>query len=589
MTRLDPIHAEHCVTFLRLPTDDDADLARATRVSATLRGIRHVNRLIARERDAATLIRKAAQALVGAHSFEAVSIVYRAGRDTRFTVATQGGEVGDLCSTELPACLLHVATHGGMLAQGGACERCPLAVSHGTRDAVAVPIEHEGERLGALTAVLPDGVASDPEEVEVLRELAADLGVGLHGIELDASLRENERALRALAAALEQRVAERTAELCRAAQAKDEFLASMSHELRTPLNAILGLAEVLGESVYGPLSDKQRGAVGHIAESGRHLLSLINDILDVAKVEAGKVELTRAPVDVLDLCQASVRLVQAAALGKQQRISLSCPMGLPALHADERRLKQVLVNLLTNAVKFTPEGGQIALTAVLADDGESLRLAVEDSGVGIAEEDVPRLFQPFVQLDSGLARHHNGTGLGLTLVRRLVDLHGGSVALVSRPGQGSRFTVTLPVEHGPPTPPPGAAGSSPPPPVSSAGARRRVLLAEDDETNIATLQDYLESRGFEVHVARDGHEAIARAAALEPDVILMDIQMPGVDGLTATRAIRAAGAASTPIVALTALAMPGDEERCLAAGASAYLAKPVSMRRLLALIERLGG
>ena len=412
-----------------------------------------------------------------------------------------------------------------------------------------------------------------------------DGSVEWHGFAMDVSEQKHaEEQLRALAADLELRVAERTAELSRAVRAKDEFLASTSHELRTPLNGILGLSEILADDVYGPLTDKQRKAIARIEESGRHLLSLINDILDVAKVEAGKLELAITPLDVADVCRAGVRLVQQAAHHKQIDLGAALAPDLPTIHGDERRLKQVVVNLLTNAVKFTPEGGRVGISAALTDDGASVRIVVSDSGIGIAEEDMGRLFQPFVQLDSRLSREQPGTGLGLALVRRLVDLHGGSVGLDSELGRGTRFSVTLPLRRAAPASTHVEAASIAP---RSGSGGRRLLVAEDDENNVTTLRDFLEVSGYEVHVARDGREAVAMTDALSPELILMDIQMPVLDGLAAIRAIRSSGRSisKTPIIALTALAMPGDEQRCLTAGADGYLTKPVSLKRLSKAIE----
>jgi PAS domain S-box-containing protein len=403
----------------------------------------------------------------------------------------------------------------------------------------------------------------------------------------EEALREAQGELCALTADLERRVAERTAELARAARAKDEFLASMSHELRTPLNGILGVTEALVEEVYGPLNERQEGALGRVGESGRHLLSLINDILDVAKVEAGKIELCPGPLDIAELCRASLRLVAEPARRKGLVVEANLPFCV-RVEADERRLKQVLVNLLTNAVKFTPEGGRIGIDVSAPEGGEALDVAVWDTGIGIPDADLPRLFQPFVQLDSRLSRQHAGTGLGLALVRRLVDLHGGSVRVESAVGRGSRFILTLPLA----APAESAAPSSAQVPSSArpSGAVEGalVLVADDDENNRALLRDVLQHRGYGVCEAQDGYDAVATAQARRPSLILMDIQMPNLDGLGAIRAIRAAPeVADTPVIALTALAMPGDEDRCLAAGADAYLSKPIAVQKLLAAMGRL--
>jgi PAS domain S-box-containing protein len=389
----------------------------------------------------------------------------------------------------------------------------------------------------------------------------------------DALVRSRDE-LRAANAALE-----------RASRAKDEFLASMSHELRTPLNAILGLTEAICEGVYGAVEDRQRAALRRVDESGRHLLALITDILDLAKIQADKVELELSPVDLESLVRASLRLVQEAARRKGLRVSSELPFAAPTVLLDERRMKQVLTNLLSNAVKFTPEGGAIGVQVAVGADGETLSFAVWDCGIGIERAHVGRLFQPFVQLDSSLAREHAGTGLGLALVRRIVDLHGGSVGLESEPGKGSRFTVTVPLRAAA-----GAAGEvRPPSPVCPppAASRRRVLVAEDDDNNASLVVDVLETSGYEVHVARSGAEAVALARTVRPDVVLMDLQMPVMDGIAATRAIRGDAHAEVrrvPIIALTALAMPGDRELCLGAGADDYLCKPVGARRLVRAI-----
>ncbi|MCL4294640.1 MAG: PAS domain S-box protein [Anaerolineae bacterium] len=432
------------------------------------------------------------------------------------------------------------------------------------------------------------------------RVVAQGGSVLIYGVVSDVTERKQaEMALLEERALLAGRVTERTAELsaanaelARAARLKDEFLANMSHELRTPLNAILGMSEVLREHIYGPLNEKQLHAVGHIEEGGRHLLTLINDILDLSKIEAGKLELFMAPVSVENVCQASLRFIKQMAQKKRIEVTLALASPLGTLQADERRLKQILVNLLTNAVKFTPEGGQVRLEVGYEGGGEAIQFRVRDSGVGIAAEDMQRLFKPFVQLDSKLSRHHEGTGLGLSLVSRLTELHGGSVRVESQVGQGSQFTISLPclgegspveaVAHQP--------SGSPPAGLEKGSGQKRplILLAEDNEANIETLRPYLGAKGYRLKVARNGSQAVQMAQEERPAVILMDIQMPVLDGLEAIRQLRANGHfAGVPIIALTALAMPGDRERCLAAGANEYLSKPVSLKSLVELISKM--
>ena len=374
--------------------------------------------------------------------------------------------------------------------------------------------------------------------------------------------------------------------LLRESRAKDEFLAAMSHELRTPLNAVLGLSEALQEGVYGHVPERQQLALRRIEESGRHLLSLISDILDLAKIDAGKVELDLTPVSVEDLCRGSLRLVHEAATKKRIETSLHRSARAASLVGDERRLKQVLVNLLSNAVKFTPEGGLVGLDVESDEVSDAIRFTVRDTGIGIARADLSRAFQAFVQLDSSLARRYAGTGLGLALVHKLVRLHGGGMAVESEPGLGSRFTVIIP--RSPPAREVGPPLGRP----SLAVAAARVLIARGDDVGDTTLDDALRSHGHEVVVGGAAHDLLRQAHDVEPDVVLMDVQMPSADDLATLESLRAgvvAGLGAAPVVVLTALDVRGDRERAAAAGASAYLTRPVDPRAFVAIIEGLLG
>jgi PAS domain S-box-containing protein len=385
--------------------------------------------------------------------------------------------------------------------------------------------------------------------------------------------------------------------LAKAARLKDEFLANMSHELRTPLTAILNLAEALQEQIYGSLNDKQLKYLHTIEASGRHLLELINDILDLSKIEAGHLHLHMEKCAVADVCQSSLQLIKEMAHKKRQQVFFAINPRSIDLYADARCLKQMLFNLLGNAVKFTPEGGQIGLD-VQGDTAVGIvRLSVWDTGIGIATADLPKLFRPFSQLDSGLARQYSGTGLGLSLVQRMVDLHGGSLSVESVLGQGSRFTITLPWHLAAPMAfslSQGDISATAPQPLTEGpkgpGVREKplILLVDDNETTLSLYADYLQLKGYQTVIARDGSEAVQMAQTTTPDLILMDIQMPELDGLAATQRIRAnphQGIAATPIIALTALAMSGDRERCLAAGVDDYLSKPVNFQQLIEVIE----
>ncbi|HEX8702021.1 MAG TPA: ATP-binding protein, partial [Myxococcaceae bacterium] len=379
--------------------------------------------------------------------------------------------------------------------------------------------------------------------------------------------------------------------LARLGRMKDEFLANMSHELRTPLNAVLGQAEAMGEGIFGPITEEQRSALHTIEESGQHLLALINDVLDVTKGNAGKLELEFGPVPVEDLCQESLRQVREQARRKGITVSYTSDGTVMRLWGDRRRLRQVLLNLLSNAKKFTRQGGRIGLEVASRQAGAEVAFSVWDTGIGIALEDRERIYEPFVQLDAGLARYHDGSGLGLTLVRHMVELHGGRLELESEVGKGSRFTVVLPVE----TPEHFEAHEAEalrtrsriPSPLPLATGRT-VLIADDNEANTRHMEDYLKAHGFQVRLARDGEEAVRLCREVKPAVVLMDIQMPRFNGLEAIRLLRAdADTATVPMVALTALAMPGDRERCLEAGADAYLSKPVRLAEVLEVVKRL--
>ena len=390
-------------------------------------------------------------------------------------------------------------------------------------------------------------------------------------------------------------------ELARATRLKDEFLANMSHELRTPLNAILGMTEGLQEGVFGAVNEKQIKALQTVERSGSHLLSLINDILDVAKIESGQIELDYALTDVAALCQSSLAFIKQQSVKKRIQLEIKLPQKLSKLLIDERRMRQVLINLLNNAVKFTLEEGRITMevTQLLTDlehpdfpTPQFIRIAVIDTGIGIASENIPKLFQPFIQIDSALNRQYAGTGLGLSLVKRIVELHGGKVSLTSELGVGSCFAIDLPCAPFSPIP-------LPLPDINTSVLESLIattthektsliLLAEDNEANIMTFSSYLEAKGYRMLLARDGQEVIALAKTHHPDLILMDIQMPVMDGLEATRQIRLdPNLIDIPIIALTALAMTGDREKCLAAGADEYLTKPVKLKALSLSIQKL--
>lgn len=431
--------------------------------------------------------------------------------------------------------------------------------------------------------VQPDGSIRFIKAYGVVQRDEAGKPLRMIGINLDISDRKQaEEKLREA----NQTLAIANTELARANRLKDEFLANMSHELRTPLNAVLGLSQVLQEEAFGPLNDKQHQFVDNILSSGHHLLSLINDILDLAKIESGKFDLERSPTSIHFLCESSLNFVRQQA--QQKHISLEAQLSpeFPLILLDERRMRQVLINLLSNGVKFTPTGGRVTLR-VSDLNAHWLLFEVEDTGIGIATCDQDKLFQPFVQIDSSLSRHYEGTGLGLVLVKQIVELHEGQVSVTSELGKGSCFTVRIPYHSISPSPLPHSPSLLPlplstPPPIPPP----LILLAEDNEDMRQLLQDYLQVNGFRVMLAQNGVEALHIAQTHLPQMILMDIQMPDMDGLEAIQRLKVnSETAMIPVIAVTASVMRGDRERCLAAGANDYLSKPLQLHQLMAKLN----
>ncbi len=527
-----------------------------------------------------------------------------------------------------------------------------------------------------------------------------------------------EQALEEERSYLADRVIERTeelsalnAELSKAVRAKDEFLANMSHELRTPLNAILGLSEILQKQLLNSINDKQQKSFRTIHESGQHLLSLINDILDLSKIEAGKLNIVQENVLVEPIAVSAIRFVAEAANKKDLKISFDFSEPALMVWADTRRLRQILINLLSNAVKFTPAGKEVGLNITKSSSTESVIFEVWDKGIGITETDMKSLFRPFVQLDSALSREYEGSGLGLSLVAKLVELHGGSIEMESAVGEGSSFKVALPaispefeeydeqaeydisfmkdrtlivvtenqddyklisnllskwtsnivmfdtdangisevmeilpdliiidtsIKHrsaweimailkhdtrtkdikiimasmGQELGKASAVGADAfiGKPISTKKIERAlcetydmcnlvsdvavvekqytILLAEDNEANIETIEAFLSMNKYKIIIARNGQEAIEWVHEHRPDLILMDIQMPKMNGFEAIEILKSTEEfRDIPIIALTALAMPGDRKRILDAGANDYLSKPVSMKILINRIQ----
>ena len=372
-------------------------------------------------------------------------------------------------------------------------------------------------------------------------------------------------------------------------RAKTAFLGNISHELRTPLNVISGNATMLSTGRFGVVNASQARALRQVQENSAHLLSLIDDLLDITKAENGRIELVIQAVNVRELCQGVVGMLADAAASKDIRLTAEYLHQSEVIGADPLRVKQVLLNLLSNAVKFTPAGGSVTLRASQTAAPPQIVFQVIDTGFGLNREDQERIFLEFEQASSPLHRSGSGTGLGLPIARRFAQLHGGNLTVESVEGQGSVFTVCLPLVD-PPLSEPAAAASVPDPatpPAELIPADFLILAVEDYPANLELLICYLEGEGFRAASAVNGLDAIEQALALKPDLILMDVKMPGMDGLEATRRLKAdPRTRDIPVISLTAFASPSDAKACSDAGAADYVTKPIDFLQLGGVISR---
>jgi signal transduction histidine kinase/ActR/RegA family two-component response regulator len=438
---------------------------------------------------------------------------------------------------------------------------CLVFVAVGVRSAIHA---WTGPGAGAAGAVLAADVLLAGVVIGFL-SLHQRYGVFVDSAEMRDVYAEKEREARALAQV--------NAELRRLDELKSEFLAMVSHELRTPLTAIIGYGRLLLRQVHGKLTPKQLEHQEAIFRGAQRLSDLINDLLDVSRLEAGRIELTPRPTDLAQIVEHAGAVVAVAAQARQIRIASALPPDLPAVHADPSRLQQILVNLVGNAVKFSSPGGAVRITA--GRSREQVWVTVEDQGVGIAREELARIWDPFYQVEAPMRRRHGGSGLGLAIVRRLVELHGGVVRAESDGvNRGSRFTFTLPVAAAPATVEPRPAEALPP--LEPILAGREVLVVEDEKQNQELMRAVVEDLlGGRARVCDDGEHCLRLAHERKPALVLLDLMLPGMSGWEVARRLRQDPAtASVPIIAVSALSRPQERESALHAGCDAYVSKP---------------
>ncbi len=469
------------------------------------------------------------------------------------------GNMGRMAVTREPVQVPDIAEEGAY--------RGPLRdvlLRTGNRALLAVPLLREDHVIGALTVNKKIPGEFPPATIDLLKTFAAQSAMAIQNARLFREIGDKGRQLE---------VADRH---------KSEFLANMSHELRTPLNAIIGYSEMLQEDAADLGAEQFTDDLGKINAAGKHLLELINAVLDLSKIEAGKMELYLESFDVAELVRDIAAVIQPLAGKNSNRLALDCPGGIGSMHADLTKVRQALFNLLSNACKFT-EGGTVLLT-VAREAGaaqEWMVFGVKDTGIGMTPEQLARLFEAFTQADAATTRRFGGTGLGLALSRRLCRMMGGDITVESESGRGSTFTIRLPAqvtEAVEEAPAPAEPAQSAPPGVGT------VLVIDDEPAVRDLMQRFLAREGFRVVTAAGGEEGLRRARELRPDAITLDVMMPGMDGWAVLSALKAgADTADIPVVMLTIV---DDKNLGYALGASDYLTKPIDRERLVTVLKQ---
>jgi len=470
----------------------------------------------------------------------------------------------------------------GMNIEAGIINFRPTAI-------IASPICYQAKALGVLVLALSKPLI-DPD-IPFIEHLSGQLGVALNNLRQYSNLKDLSHRLKVRS----EEISQKNLQLREANRMKSEFLANMSHELRTPLNAIIGFSEVLKDGVLGEMTDEQTEYVTDIFNSGRHLLSLINDILDLSKIEAGKMELSLRKINVPGLLQNSLAIIKEKAMARHIKLDLEIDKDVDTCWLDGRKTKQMIYNLLSNAVKFTPDGGKVTIRArrspvppsqieMTSEESDFLEITVTDTGIGISKEDQERLFQPFTQVDSSLSRKYEGTGLGLVMTKKLAELHGGMVSVESMPDKGSTFTIWLPYRT--------ETGKAARPALQQVVGEKssvespRVLIIEDEDAAADLMRVQLETDGYRTFRAATAEEALEMMGHSKPDLITLDILLPGMDGWDFLAEIKKnTDYAGIPVVIVSIVA---DENRGFSLGASQVLEKPVRKKQLLKALAETG-
>ena len=428
---------------------------RVEHLNAVLRAIRNVNQLIAREKDRDRLLKGVCGNLIETRGYYNawVALLDEFGGFLTYSEAGLGEEflpmVEQLKRGQLTGCSQRALRQSEVVVTEdplSTCTDCPLVAKHHGGGVMTVRLESGGKVYGMLSVSIPRAIIADEEEQSLVKEIAGDIAFALHSIELEEERKRMEQALQKRNKQLiaqQQELIEKTAEVERANRLKSEFLANMSHELRTPLNIIIGFSELMVDGVPGKINKEQRQCLNDTLANSRHLLNLINEVLDISKIESGKIELKLKDIVLNEMVKPLTRTMMPIVAPRKQSLDIEIEEGLPPVHADKAKLREVLLNLVDNSSKFTPAGGKLKIEAVR--EGDWCRVNVIDNGIGIKEEDQERIFEPFCGVDDSLVTERNGTGLGLAVVKQIVERHGGRVWVESEWGRGSRFSFTMPL------------------------------------------------------------------------------------------------------------------------------------------------